>query len=196
MSKIGTKLANVLKEAAKHATVWVRRPEVLLGARVPQPMHGTAPRTVLGQKWWDAERRAAYQSTDFHCVACGVHKDLAACFRWLEAHETYVIDYAKGLMRYVEAVPLCHYCHNYIHAGRLQAMLDAGKIAHGKYAAVIQHGDRVLKQAGLTKIKPYSGPFAAWGKWRLAIGRRRYKGLFKNEAAWAKYHEDKNAGVE
>lgn len=155
-------------------------------------MHGLAPRVVLGATWWNAERKKAYLSTDFHCVACGIPKHLAACFKHLEAHETYEIDYLKGLMRYVEAVPLCHYCHNFIHRGRLEVLLEIGKVPHGKYVAIIQHGDRVVSQARLVVPSLYSGPFAAWGKWRLAIGRRRYKGLFKNEAAWEKYHREKN----
>lgn len=129
-------------------------------------MHGVAPRTVLGDKWWNAERRAAYKRTENHCLACGVHKSQAEYHKWLESHEQYDIDYLLGRMRYVGAVPLCHFCHNYIHRGRLQALLEQGRVHHAKYVAIIQHGDRVLK---LKKPKPYDGEFAEWADWRLVI---------------------------
>src|SRR5678815_897106 len=77
------------------------RPEILLQQQIPQPMHGVAPRTVLGDKWWNAERTAAYKSTAFHCLACGVHKSCAEYHKWLEAHEQYEIDYLLGRMTYL-----------------------------------------------------------------------------------------------
>lgn len=171
---------------------WSREPAILLRPSIPKPMHGTAPRVVLGQAWWDKERKAAYASTAYHCLACGVHQSQAEYRKWLEGHELYAIDYRRGLMRYERTAPLCHLCHAYCHPGRLQALLAAGKITHAKFSAVVRHGDRVVKQAGLSRSAPYDGPVAAWGKWRLAIGRRRYKGKFKNAAEWLKYHEELN----
>lgn len=161
-------------------------PSILLCPRVPKPLHGTAPRTVLGDKWWNTERRAAYKSTNFHCAACGVSKYAAAYHQWLEGHERYEIDYAKGRVKYVECIPLCHFCHNFIHCGRLAALLERGEIHHAKFAAIIQHGDRVLAQTGLQRQEAYQwGTIAAWAKWRLVIGRKLYPGKFKSLAEWA-----------
>lgn len=170
----------------------VLRPEILLGANIPKPMHGLAPRVVLGNAWWDRTRRLVYASTAGHCIACGIHKRLAQFRQWIEAHELYETDYQRGKMVYKEAVPLCHCCHNYVHSGRLQAILDAGKITHAKYAAIIQHGDAVLAAAKLTKPPPYDGPCAAWGKWRLVIDGKEYKGLFRSEKEWVRYHQELN----
>ncbi len=168
------------------------RPELLLCPNVPKPMHGIAPRTVLGRKWWDATRQAAYEASGFCCSACGVHKFQAKFRKWVEGHEIYAIDHIKGLMIYVETVALCHSCHNYVHSGRMQALLEAGKMSQAKFAAIVIHGDRVLAAAGLTRLPPHDGPTADWGKWRLVVGKKRYKGLFSCEADWVKYHKEKN----
>lgn len=170
---------------------WKLRPEVLCGANIPKPMHGMAPRVVLGDTWWDKERRAAYHSTNQHCIACGVHRDKAPTSirgkHWLEGHEIYDIDYLMGRMVYVETVPLCHYCHNYIHDGRLKMLLDSGKLSQSKYAKIIQHGDRILSVNQLEK-KRYSGETADWSDWRLIIGNDQYPPLYMTYEAWAEVH--------
>lgn len=149
-------------------------------------MHQTAPRTVLGNAWWEKERQAAFASTNYHCEACGVSKYQAQYHQWLEGHEIYKIDYAKGLCKYVRTVPLCHFCHNWIHIGRLTALLQKGDVHQAKYVAIVQHGDRIVKASGLTRALPYEGPVAPWHKWRLVIGRKRYKGKFPTLEAWCK----------
>lgn len=191
-----SKLQRVLKGHIVARPAITLEPWLLTLPNVPKPMHGTCPRIVLGKAWWDRERQAAYASTGYRCLACGVDKTVAMFFKWLEGHEQYEIDYGRGLMKYVRTVPLCHACHCYIHCGRLKAMLDAGKISRSRYVTILQHGDRVLRAAGIVKPAPYDGPFAPWAKWRLVIGRKRYKGLFANMDEWAKYHEAKNAQVE
>ena len=149
-------------------------------------MHGVAPRNVLGASWWDATRRAAYRSTAFHCAACGVWKGAAEYHRWLEGHELYEIDYPLGRMTYLETVPLCHFCHSYTHSGRLQALLERGEIHHAKYAAVMQHGDRVLTEAGLKFPAPYSGAVADWADWRLVLNGIEYPPKYPTFEDWRK----------
>jgi hypothetical protein len=168
---------------------WNRRPELLLGDTIPAPMHGLAPRIVLGKVWWSRTRKGAYKSTGYHCIACGVHKNDAEGRRWLEAHEVYEVDYGKQRMRYLETVPLCHYCHSYLHRGRLEAMLESGGTSQAKYVAIVQHGDQVLREAGLSARSPASKPAIGegeWGRWRLVIGRRRYKPLYRSYEEWLK----------
>lgn len=188
-----TKLVENKKLRAKK--VLALRPELLLGPNVPKPMHGVAPRVVLGAKWWNAERKAAYNRAGYRCQACGVMKWEAKSRKWLEAHEQYKIDYDKGLMHYVKAVALCHYCHNYIHDGRLNSLLLKGKVTHAKFAAIMQHGDAVLAAAGLHR-KSYkereadyvklllAGEVVPWHKWRLVIGRKKFPPKFKSAAQW------------
>lgn len=171
-------------EAAKAAgIVWQQRPSVLLHPQIPSPMHGVAPREILGPTWWDATRKQAYASTEYHCLACGVHRDNAKTRKWLEGHECYEINYAMGWMKYVETVPLCHYCHNYIHKGRLQALMEQGRISQGKYVAVIRHGDELLRRYGLTPpLLPREA--APWGQWRMILMGVEYPPIYTSEEEW------------
>lgn len=162
-------------------------PKLLLGPNTPKPMHGLTPRNLLGSKWWNKTRRKAYRSTGYRCLACGVLKFNAKGRQWLEAHEVYEIDYLLGRSYYRRAVPLCHYCHCYIHSGRLAAQLEKGEISHAKYTTVIQHGDRVLSLAGLeprSSKEDYSGLVADWSDWRLVIEGKEYPPKFKTFKQW------------
>lgn len=163
---------------------WKRRPEVLLHPNVPKPLHGLAPRVVLGQDWWDTVRRQAYRSTNYHCIACGVHRSMAVVSLHLEGHEVYSIDYLLGRATYVETVPLCHYCHSYIHSGRLRALVNTGKVALSKLRAVTAHGDNIIREAGLKHLEDYSGPTADWADWRLVVNGKEYEPLYKSYEEW------------
>lgn len=171
------------------------RPEILIHPNIPKPLHGVNPRTIMGTNWWNRERRKVYKSTEFHCIACGVHKDDARSRQWMEAHETYSIDYLKGRATYIETVPLCHFCHNFIHSGRLQALLDSGKLHHSKFVAIIQHGDRVLRAAGLEKKSHFEreaevkklirqGLIADWEDWRLIFDGKEHEPIYKTYEQW------------
>lgn len=162
---------------------WKLRPEILCGVNIPKPLHGVAPRVVLGNKWWDQTRKAAYASTDFHCIACGSFKYDAKGRPWLEGHEIYNIDYQLGRMIYVETVPLCHFCHNYIHDGRLQYLLEEGLIHHAKYVAIIQHGDEVLRKHNLERTY-YEGFVADWQDWRLVVDGVEYPPIYHTREDW------------
>lgn len=176
-SKIGDKIRKIV--ASKKVIEWKLRPEILCCQKIPKPLHGVVPRLLLGQKWWDKTRETAYRSTDYHCIACGVHKYDAKGRQWLEGHEVYEIDYLAGIAEYKETVPLCHFCHNYIHDGRLKNLLESGKVHHAKYVAVIQHGDAVLKTHGLTRER-YEGPMAEWGDWRLVVEGKEHPPLHRS----------------
>lgn len=190
MSKFSKDMARQQKD--KPATAWKLTPEVLTRPPIPPPMHGLAPRVVLGRKWWDAERKAAYKSTDYHCIACGVHKTTAKNRQWLEGHEVYDLDFLLGRMEYVQTVPLCHYCHNYCHPGRLRWLVDSGKLHHFKFTAIIQHGDEVLLKAGIEKPPIVSTLAAEWSDWRLVVHNVEYPPLFTSAAEMAAHFKWKD----
>lgn len=154
-------------------------------------MHGLAPRNILGTSWWNKTRDLAYRSTAYHCIACGIIKHQAKSRQHLEGHEIYDINYETGLVKYVRTVPLCHYCHNYIHDGRLVFLLDRGDIHHAKFRAIIVHGDRVLEEAGLHR-KPYfqrcleaeKQLTAPWSAWRLELFGELHKPLYDSYQDW------------
>jgi hypothetical protein len=180
---------------------WTVKPELLLHPNVPKPLHGVAPRTVLGINWWNRERRACYRSTLYHCEACGVHKEDAKYHQWLEAHEVYEIDYRLGRMVYVRAVPLCHFCHNSIHDGRLQWLLQTQQIHHAKYVAILQHGEEVLRKAGLSRQSRIDrdreiltleakGLVADWSAWRLVVNGVEYPPIYNSYQEWLKHYAE------
>jgi hypothetical protein len=182
---LGDKLRKVAALSPKRE--WKRRPEILLFSGVVQPLHEVCPREILGRKWWDQTRKESYKSTNYHCVACGVHKSVAAYHKWLEGHERYEVDYVRGIQTYLDTQPLCHFCHSYCHLGRLKALLDRGEIYHAKFVDIVQHGDRVLAEAGLTKIV-YNGAMAPWSKWRLILFGKKHRPKYRSLKAWEKAH--------
>ena len=169
-------------------------PGILLHPTIPRPLHGTAPRIVLGQGWWDKNRQIAYASTDYHCLACGVHKDDAKYHPWLEAHEFYEIDYEKGTMKFMRLVPLCHSCHNFIHKERMVALVKAGKMSRGKLRDILGHGKRVLSKID---VKPKDIPdiqkMAPWGDWVLLLEGKSYKGKFKSFEEWEDFYSKEDS---
>jgi hypothetical protein len=154
---------------------------------------------ILGQGWWNATRREAYRSTNFRCQACGVHKDRAKRHQWLEGHELYFTDYARGRAEYLSTVPLCHYCHCFIHDGRLIALVGKGELALGSYKAIINHGTKVLREVGIQKhlwherdallqAKIRAGEVAAWADWRLILFGKKYKPLYASREEWEAHY--------
>jgi len=187
------KISRALRKQSKLSL----RPEILLTPNIPRPMHGVNPRTIMGTSWWNQERRKAYKASSYRCLACGVSKFDALYRKWLEAHELYSVDYQKGRLVYLETVALCYACHNYIHDGRLQALLDTQEITHEKYVKIIQHGNRVLQQAGLSRPPRHvreadisdmllNGLVAPWKDWRLVFKGKLYPPRFKTEKQWQK----------
>lgn len=171
---LNDKIAKAMR--ARRLRKWTPMPEVLLWQGMPRALCGFAPRVLLGQKWWDTTRKAAYRSTLYHCQACQVYKYDAKGRQWLEGHEVYDVDYLLGTMEYIKTIPLCHFCHNFVHLGRLACQLDEGLVHHSKYAAIVQHGERVLDVAGLNKLgKIYEGPVADDEDWVLIIDGKEYK---------------------
>ena len=179
------------------------QPELLTHPTIPKALHGLNPRTLKGQAWWNKTRQEAYKSTDYHCLACGVHKHSAKYHKWLEAHENYLYDYSTGRVEVQSIIPLCHSCHSFIHSQRLGMLLNIGQINYNKAFSIIQHGCNILSDnnlkgfnitiqfaeyLGCTNIPDsyvidYSG--VSWDKWHLILDGKSYTSNFKNENEWA-----------
>ena len=162
-----------------------RRPEILLHPNIPKPLHGCAPRVVKGQEWWDVVRKQTYAENNHCCFACGVHQSEAEVKQWLEAHEYYFINYKTGRLTLKELVALCHLCHNFIHTGRLQALVEIGELTKDFQKQVLSHGKRVLSDAGL-KTRKFKEPkqCAEWADWRMIIDSKEYGPTSKSFEAW------------
>lgn len=148
-------------------------PIILTHPNIPKPLHGVNPRTHMGQKWWDKQRKIAYAEHDNHCHACGQH--VAASLRsYLEAHEWYEYNYKTGEVKLYKIVALCHECHSFIHSGLLSHKLDKFEITHDFYDYIMDRGTDILWGADLqekwdgrnNKIDTCS---IEWNDWHMSM---------------------------
>lgn len=171
-------------------------PSILLGSRVPIPLHHRNPRSILTQldeDWWNRTRQKVYTAQDRHCMCCGVHqsKQIGWVRNQLDAHEVYKIDWKTGKVELDCIVSLCKACHNFVHFGRLFAQHDAGKIQDKTFYSILSYGNTILEKAGLPKknLDPtvddniYNIP---WEQWRLVLtieGKEQsFYSLYKDQA--------------
>jgi hypothetical protein len=167
------------------------RPELLRHGQIPRPMAGVAPRVVLGQDWWDIERRKAYAANNYCCWACG-STDM------LEAHEIFDIDYLAKTMTFVEISALCSLCHAFIHIGRTRIVSTLAE-----FKKTVLHGHKVLRKAKLKAnwglrsvlseelwaipvrvncdVPPTLPKTMGWSTWRMIIAGNKYPPKFRNE---------------
>lgn len=178
-------------------------PEVLSHPHIPKPLHEVNPRNIMGKEAWDITRQKAYHSTNYHCVACGVHKTKARKHKWLEAHEFYKFDYENGRVEIEKIIPLCHFCHNFIHSGRLSMIMGKDK-TKTEVKNILKHGIAVLSKNNL-KAFPFTLKFAQslgvdtagveaydmpdssveWGDWRMIWEGKEYPPKYKTYEEWA-----------
>lgn len=190
---------------------FITKPIILTHSTIPKPLHGLNPREIFGQEWWNNTRQKAYAKYNYHCIACGVHKSEAKKHKWLEAHEFYKIDYANGLMEIESIEPLCHYCHNFIHSGRLR-MIENKEKTTKEIIDILEHGLEILSDNKLPvfcgtfnyaielgcetffakREIEYTGKIANWEKWRLKIDNKEYKVKFNSLEEWKSYYKIKN----
>lgn len=177
---------------------------------IPKPLHGVSPRTIEGEEWWEKERRLTYARYDYHCIACGVVKHEARKHHWLEAHEYWQIDYNTGICRVDSIEPLCHYCHNFIHSGRLAMILGKEK-TKVEVVEILEHGFEILAGAKLDcfpgtwwlaerlsaytyGVMPYRFPDEdiAWNEWKLLWNGKEYHSPYKDFWAWQEHYKGGN----
>lgn len=180
------------------------KPEILCQPALIKPLHRLNPRTIKGQDWWDINRREAYMSTNYHCLACGVHKDDALYHQWLEGHESYKINFNRHSYTLESIIPLCHACHNFIHSGRLEALMVYGKITKKKYRDIMKRGRKILKDNKLDKnehLNKLCGGNRSlffpeyndtWELWHLDIDGSKYYSLFESFEHWKSYYRKFN----
>lgn len=90
---------------------------------IPHPLHGMAPRTILGNTTWTHMRKRCYFQADYKCQACGADLGTGKC----HAHEVYDINYPAGESKFKRTVCLCPRCHvRGIHSGRMLTMFKKG----------------------------------------------------------------------
>jgi hypothetical protein len=183
------------------------RPEILCHPNIPKPLHGLNPRTIKGKDWWDNVRYAAQAEYSYCCAACGVHKSDAKCYMWLEGHEFFDMNFYTGRCEVKEIVPLCHYCHNFIHSGRLRVIKNK---TDDEKRDIIDHGLNVLFNArigfcqpssyilaielglkcNLMPIKETFKDYLKWKDFHLVLDGETYYSKFKNYEEWCNHYNE------
>lgn len=124
------------------------RVDILTHPNIPKPLHGIAPRVVLGTAWWNAERVKCYEKAGQRCEACTTPRVMAWPNKWLEAHEAY--EFApNGTITFKELVCLCPACHKFIHSGLRQIMVAKGEMTELLNMRIQEHGLELLDKAEL-----------------------------------------------
>lgn len=186
--------------------VMILKPTILTHPNIPKPLHGINPRSIMGQEWWDEQRQLAYAKYDFHCIACGVAKHEAKKHKWLEAHEFYEINYNTGVVEILSIEPLCHYCHNFIHSGRM-AMIIGKEKSEKEVKEILEHGFKILADNNLKcfkhtltlaeelnaktfGVKSYNIPKVniEWKNWKLIFNNQEFKSKFKSFEDWEEFY--------
>lgn len=87
---------------------------------VPHPLHGLAPRTIIGTTEWNKMRKACYEEHEDTCEICGqkLSGSRKSDLPLHNAHEVYDYDYETYTATFVRPVCICPRCHNFIHSGR------------------------------------------------------------------------------
>lgn len=186
-------------------------PRILTQPNIPKPLHGVNPRTILGEGWWEIQKGIAKQRTGNRCEACGSGPGGLRGKPWLECHEAYDFDYKNGRVSFLHVSPLCHYCHNFIHSGRL-TMIAGKEKTWDEVRAILEHGFQTIsawnkaRPAGTkclqafpsakelsydakartfgvraSKLPETSTP---WADWRLVIDGKEFPPIFKTFQEW------------
>lgn len=182
-------------------------PFLLLHPNIPKPLHGLAPRVILGDTWWRQQKAEARKKSGNRCVTCGVSPGQAKYHQWLETHEVYNI-YSTGRVVFRTSIALCHSCHNYIHDGRMQVLIERNEFPKDKYLDILNHGNKILSDwmgEDIKFKKPFDGlvefkylentPFlkwersdCEWGDYHLVLYDQRYDSKFKSYKEWEEFY--------
>ena len=117
---------------------------------VPAPLHGQAPRTLLGKSTWDHMRKYCYYNAGYKSQISGEDLDGTTNDKKCNAHELYSYDYVHGKAYFERAVCISPVEHNFIHSGRMLTMYKQGD--------PLTTAERVLEglEHGFEQIKKYN----------------------------------------
>lgn len=96
---------------------------ILTMPNCPLPLHGLAPRTIMGRTEWDKYRKRCYERAKYTCQASGMYLGKGK----IDAHELYTVDWANQTATFERAVGLNHHLHTiFIHSGRAITIFERG----------------------------------------------------------------------
>ena len=189
------------------------RPGLLTHPTIPVALHGVAPRSILGKRWWDKTRVDTYDKAGRRCQACGSEPGEGGLYGnggRLEAHECYNINYDTGVVLLDEIVALCALCHRFVHSGRLRILYESDVMTHSEVMKVLDRGMKILHDANL---QPFAGTYllyeelkgtsevvalqegleipdeskVQWSEWHLVLEGKKYYSLYSSREEWHEY---------
>ena len=95
---------------------------------VPRPLHGLAPRTIMGASTWDHVRKRCYFNAGYKCEICGAEPGKGQ----LHSHELYTVDWMNGTSKFERCIAICRQDHDFIHSGRLITLYKEGNPLYPK----------------------------------------------------------------
>lgn len=119
---------------------------ILTMPNVPSPLHGCAPRTLLGKTTWDHMRKYCYYNANYKSQVSGEDLDGSSNDKRCNAHELYSYDYVHGKAYFERAVCISPIEHNFIHSGRMLTMYKKGNPLMSKeyLLRVVENGFREI----------------------------------------------------
>ena len=173
-------------------------PEILAQPNIIKPLHGLNPRTLMWPTKWQITRQKVYAENNYHCMACGVHRSKAKYKQQLEAHERYTIDFENHNYTLKTIVPLCHYCHSFIHSWLMSIRVRKWELTSARQKLILAHGDELLRKAGIDKLEYIRnicwGDFEkftpesnwTWNLWWLVIDGKKHYTKYPTYMDWVK----------
>lgn len=151
----------------KEVIKWAPREEsgapLITMPNIPKPLHGRAPRVVLGDKWWNLVRKHCYLKADDTCEICGEKPEH---LRNRHAHELYKINYRIGTSEFIKPVCVCYTCHCLgIHTGRALTLYKQGNPLFPKEALLngAEHAFKLVSD--WNKAHPKKTPLRVYATW-------------------------------
>lgn len=129
---------------------------------VPAPLHGCAPRTLLGNSTWTHMRKKCYFDADYKSQISGIELDGRNSDLKCNAHELYSYDYVHGEAYFERAVCISPIEHNFIHSGRMLTMYKKGNPLMPKsyLLKVVENGFSIIYE--WNKKHPKERPLRAY----------------------------------
>lgn len=110
-------------------------------------------RSVLSQAQWDLVRKDAYARAKGRCMICGRRTS------YLDAHERWSYDEARGVQKLEDVVAVCKDCHAVIHIGYTQLKGDEKRasehfmkvngVGYSEYRAALGRANEVHRRRNL-----------------------------------------------
>lgn len=107
---------------------------------VPSPLHGCAPRIIMGAAKWKLERVKCFMRADYKCEVCG----RGLSIKEAECHELYKVDYKNLYSKFDHYVCICKDCHKACHSGRMLSLFTQ-KDRYNTKKRLLETAERTFK---------------------------------------------------